>query len=105
MTTKGVRSFKNLQDAHNFIANYMRKGQNQCSFEMEATGDEGSGEEKADEETVDEVFVTITKTRDWFMKQQKELVRYQTELRFLKEKFGDVFKAKAADTKRARYTK
>ncbi|KAL3667315.1 hypothetical protein V7S43_007544 [Phytophthora oleae] len=90
MTTKGVKSFKELQDAQNFAAKYLREGQNDCSFEMEVTAAYG------------EALVTITKTRDWCLTQQKNLVQYQAELCLLKEKFGDDLKVSDGDKKRTR---
>eukprot|EP00644_Phytophthora_capsici_P003744 jgi/Phyca11/129310/e_gw1.82.160.1 len=71
MTTKGVKKFKELRDAQNFAAR-LRIGQDHCSFEVEVTAADS------------EVLVTITKTRDWFLTQQKKLMQYQTELRILK---------------------
>ncbi|KAG1695295.1 hypothetical protein DVH05_020674 [Phytophthora capsici] len=89
MTTKGVTKFKELRDAQNFAAR-LRIGQDHCSFEMEVTA-AGS-----------EVLVTITKTRDWFLMQQKNLLRYQTELRLLKEKFKDDLDVSNGNKKRTR---
>ncbi|KAK1934625.1 hypothetical protein P3T76_011234 [Phytophthora citrophthora] len=89
MTTKGVKKFKELQDAQNFTAKYLRV-QDQCSFEMEVSAADG------------EVLVTITKTRDWFLTQQNNVVLYQAELRLLKEKFRDDLDADNGDKKRTR---
>ncbi|KAK1942602.1 hypothetical protein P3T76_006101 [Phytophthora citrophthora] len=37
MTTKGVKSFKDFQEAQNFASKYPREKQKNCSFELEAT--------------------------------------------------------------------
>ncbi|EEY53429.1 uncharacterized protein PITG_07082 [Phytophthora infestans T30-4] len=65
MTTKGVEEFKEFQEAKNYAAKDMPRQQDECSFEMEAAEIDGKS------------FVTITKTRDWFLTQQKELVKHE----------------------------
>ncbi|OWY91146.1 Ubiquitin carboxyl-terminal hydrolase, partial [Phytophthora megakarya] len=80
MTTEEVSKFKEFQEAQNYAATYMRNEQNHCSFEMEGAAINGKA------------FVTITKTRGWFLAQQKMLVQYQAELRLLTDQYGDELK-------------
>ncbi|POM72816.1 Hypothetical protein PHPALM_10414 [Phytophthora palmivora] len=88
MTTEKVKNFKGYQEAQNYAARIMRFEQDHCSFEMEGT-------------TINaKTFVTITKTRKWFLAQQKQLVQHQTELRLLTDQYGDDLKVDGGDKKR-----
>ncbi|KAE8981216.1 hypothetical protein PR001_g23481 [Phytophthora rubi] len=83
METKEAKKFDNLQEAGKYAAKWMNEKQTKCWFEMEAHEKEG------------ETFVTITKTRDWFLKQQSDLVLYRKELRRLVDRYvettNDIF--------------
>jgi hypothetical protein len=87
MTMRGVKNqYDELRDARAEAAKWMFGQQVNCSFEAEATEING------------DVFVTITKTRQWFLEQQKKLAQYKEELR---ELTGDT-DATGGETKRAR---
>ncbi|KAE9077265.1 hypothetical protein PF010_g23574 [Phytophthora fragariae] len=77
METKEAKKFDNLQEAGKYAAKWMNEKQTKCSFEMEAHEKEG------------EASVTITKTRDWFLKQQSDLVLYRKELRRLVDRYDN----------------
>ncbi|KAE9278564.1 hypothetical protein PF008_g28587 [Phytophthora fragariae] len=77
MVTKDVHRFKKLQDAHNFVAKWMRAEQKSASYVMAASEEDGTA------------VVTITKTRAWFSARQKELLQYTTELEMLTTHFGE----------------
>jgi hypothetical protein len=64
--------YKELRVARADAAEWMQaEEQVNCSFKVEATEKDG------------DVSVTITKTREWFLEQQKKLVLYKEELREL----------------------
>ncbi|KAF1795098.1 Cyclic nucleotide-binding-like [Phytophthora cactorum] len=85
-STWSLDSFPRGQE---LCAKYMPKERDDCSFEMEAAEVDG------------DAFVTITKTRDWFLAQQKVLAKHQSELRLLKEQFSDILNVDGAEKKRA----
>ncbi|EGZ10605.1 hypothetical protein PHYSODRAFT_337391 [Phytophthora sojae] len=74
MEMKGAeKKFKNFEDAKEFAAKWMNEKQTKFLFEMEGH----------------ETFVTITKTRDWYLKQQSNLVLYRKELRRLMDRYDN----------------
>ncbi|KAG1708758.1 hypothetical protein DVH05_022383 [Phytophthora capsici] len=83
MMTNGVLNFSRYWEAQGYADEQEQK---HCSFKMNATEDDHK------------VFLRIIKTTDWFLARQTELVEYQTELQFLKNRFGPGH----SDKKRAR---
>ncbi|KAJ8537432.1 hypothetical protein ON010_g13165 [Phytophthora cinnamomi] len=87
MTSVGVRAFSGLPDARKY-AN--RASQTKASFKMEAAG---RGKD---------AYVTITKTREWFAKQNGKSAQYKAELQLLTDRFGDIEREEGPAQKRAR---
>lgn len=79
MTTKGIVNFNRITDARKYASRYTRDQSNcHASFTMEASGHGKNA------------FVTITKTKVWFEKQQAVVSAYQSELDELLERYGKV---------------
>ncbi|EGZ10606.1 hypothetical protein PHYSODRAFT_261828 [Phytophthora sojae] len=90
MEIKGAKKrFNDLEEAKQYAADWAKK-QTKCSFEAEG------------HETDGVAFVTITKTRDWFLKQQSNLVLYRKELRRLVDRF-DKSSGDVGEKKRSRH--
>ncbi|KAG3106516.1 hypothetical protein PI124_g9039 [Phytophthora idaei] len=68
MVAKEVVTFKTLQDARNYAAKSMRKGQVGASFVMEASEQDGTA------------FLTVTKIKAWFSKHQHLLLQYKKDM-------------------------
>lgn len=88
MTTKGVQSFKGLRVARNHAAKWMKEEQKEATFQIEAVKEDG------------DVFLTITKTREWFSDRQYKLRGFMCELKILTELYED--SARESPSKRAR---
>ncbi|KAG2904253.1 hypothetical protein PC129_g18230 [Phytophthora cactorum] len=91
MVAKDVVTFKSLQDARNYAAKSMRKGEVGASFVMEASEQDGTA------------FLTVTKTKAWFSKHQHLLLEYKKELDTLTDRYGDAIASAAS--KKARLEK
>ncbi|KAF1787110.1 hypothetical protein GQ600_144 [Phytophthora cactorum] len=91
MVAKEVVTFKTLQDARNYAAKSMRKGQVGASFVIEASEQDGTA------------FLTVTKTKAWFSKHQHLLLEYKKELDTLTDRYGDAIASAAS--KKARLEK
>ncbi|KAL4161631.1 hypothetical protein PRNP1_002183 [Phytophthora ramorum] len=87
MITTGLVDCKTRRDAQSCATKWMHEKQHNCSFEANAGKENGVA------------FVSITKTRDLFLKQQNELVQYKTALHRVMDRFENT---DGSDKKRCR---